>query len=70
MKKTKKTKQPEVIDHLGRPVTAYEMQEQLAAMLGWLNTAPYDTLMKDLRMRLRMLQEFQTNHKNIACGLK
>lgn len=46
-----------VKNSLGRELTGSEIVEILALMLGWANTPPWHVLEKDLREKLRRLEE-------------
>ena len=46
-------------DYLGRELSADEMVKILAVMLGWSNTPPWHVLERDLREKLRLLEDLR-----------
>lgn len=44
-------------DHLGNPMSAEDICKTVAAMLGWGNVPEWHVLERDLRAKLRRLEE-------------
>ena len=48
------------VDHLGNELTAEQIVQQVAAMLGWANAPPWHVLERDLAVTLRRLRDLQS----------
>lgn len=48
-------------DHLGREMSAEDILATLAVMLGWKSTPSWPVLERDLREKMRQLEDFKTS---------